>query len=207
MHRLGEASFFDSVLGASKAKLLNKHLFLRPTSSPILQETSSLKTNPLFRFLTLKFQSHRHMAYNHPSPARDRYGSNSLSGLDLIALPFTSRYTSCSPPRESKRQKLLMLSKKPMELVSITFSHHQSPPTTTTAPLPIQIKTDSGRTIIHQKPGIHLDPSVHGDHPSPPHSPSLEFSPDPVRFPPSIPPVSAPSLLLVSLFSGINTLA
>jgi hypothetical protein len=116
------------------------------------------------------------MAYS--SPPRDRYTDTVASALALVSLPFTSRYTSCSPPRKPRRQKFFMLSKKPMELVSITFSHHHPQAVPTTEALPIQLKTDTGRTIILEKPGIHLDPSVHGDHPSPPHTPALAIPTD-----------------------------
>jgi hypothetical protein len=120
------------------------------------------------------------------SSARDPYE------LNLIALPFISRYTSCSLPRKPRRRKPLMLSKKPMELVSITFSHHhhQTLPTADAAPL-IQLRTDAGRTIIHEKPGMHLDPSVHGGCASPPHAPALATTTDPTHLVRFFDPLSA----------------
>ena len=138
------------------------------------------------------------------SPPRDRYTNTqaSLSALDLVSLPFISRYTPCSPPRKPRRRKLFMLSKKPMELVSITFSHHHPQTAPTTEALPIQLKTDTGRTIILEKPGIHLDPSVHGDHPSPPHTPVLTLPTDPTCSVRSFSiPLSCITSLLVFLFN------
>lgn len=151
-------------------------LLLPPTSTYKYSSPTSPLVFPPFPDQEMS----RHMGRQDSS--RDEISPDeSSSSLSLIVLPLTARQWSFPPlsPHKSRRRKLLMLSKKPMELVSITLTNHGAQPPAAPGTSPIQLTMDSGRTILHQKPGAHIDPSVHGDHPSPPHSPALAAPSDP----------------------------
>lgn len=134
---------------------------------------------------------------------RDEEDSFDYSTLSAIYLPLITRSLSPCPSPRKKRSKFAMLSKKPMELVSVVL-----PQSTRSAAIdPIQLRTDSGRTILHEKAGFHLDNSIHGDHPSPPRSPHDVSPPDPALSVRSIILlIYATPLCWVILFSGFPSL-